>query len=303
MSLAGRIRRRWRWGASAFLVVLVPLASRVASLPDVYQSTAVVLIERPQIPEELVRSTVTSTLETRLEAISQEILSRSSLEHTIEQFGLYQDVKGRVQMEGVIEQMRKDVKIQLTRGQEDGSPVGFSISSQGRDPQKVALVANRLAGLFIEKNLEMRTRLATGTADFLRDQLQYVEQKLREQEKQIGLLKPRQNRELRGQAETNPGMMSREYESTLEMYKSLAVRVREATLALRMEDRQLGEQFRVIETALPSGEPIAPNRPPLYAMALALALVAAAAAILVADAFRRSVARRDPAQGEGVAQG
>src|SRR5438034_7978020 len=45
-----------------------------------YRSTALVLVDRQQVPETFVHPTVTSELETRLHTISQEILSRSRLE-------------------------------------------------------------------------------------------------------------------------------------------------------------------------------------------------------------------------------
>jgi hypothetical protein len=63
------------------------------------------------------------------------------------------------------------------------------------------------------------------------------------------------------------------------MYKSLTVRQGASALAESMEQRQKGEQFRVIEPALPSEEPAAPKRPRLFAMVFFLALALGAAAI------------------------
>ena len=91
--VADILRRRGVWGGLAFLVVIAPTASLITFLPDIYRSAATVLIERQQIPDDLVKSTVTSALEVRLQTISQEILSRSRLEEMIARFGLYQDDK------------------------------------------------------------------------------------------------------------------------------------------------------------------------------------------------------------------
>ena len=82
LALAVLSRRKWL----ALIVLLLTLAGGVgvvAALPEIYKSTATVLIERQQIPDEFVQSTVTSTLETRLQTISQDILSRSRLEELI----------------------------------------------------------------------------------------------------------------------------------------------------------------------------------------------------------------------------
>src|SRR5882762_10282333 len=68
-------RRKWL----AILVFALPATiavSVIAALPALYRATATVLVERQQVPEAFVRPTVTSELETRLNTISQEILSR-----------------------------------------------------------------------------------------------------------------------------------------------------------------------------------------------------------------------------------
>src|SRR5262245_35398627 len=123
------LRRKW-WGVVSFVVALSAVVSMVAFLPDIYQSTSTVLIERQQIPDDLVRSTVTSALETRIDTISQEILSRSHLLELIGRFGLYGDLKGRMPDERVVDQMRDKVKIEL-KGEEnrsDRATVAFTIS-------------------------------------------------------------------------------------------------------------------------------------------------------------------------------
>src|SRR5437763_16034771 len=81
-------RRKWL-AILAFAVPVSAAASFITFLPNIYRSTATVLVDRQQIPEEFVRSTVTSALETRIQTISQEILSRTRLEGLINRFGLY----------------------------------------------------------------------------------------------------------------------------------------------------------------------------------------------------------------------
>jgi len=90
------IWRRRRWLAiPAFAIPMAAAVSLIVFLPNVYRSTATVLVDRQQVPESFVQSTVTSTLETRLQTISQEILSRSRLEALINRFGLYPELRKR----------------------------------------------------------------------------------------------------------------------------------------------------------------------------------------------------------------
>src|SRR5205807_7595491 len=62
--------------------------------------------------------------------------------------------------------------------------------------------------------------------------------------------------------------LSRDYDSTRELYQTLLKRYEEAQLAESMEQRQKGEQFRVLAPALSNAAPAAPNRGQLLAMPL-----------------------------------
>jgi len=77
--------------------------------------------------------------------------------------------------------------------------------------------------------------------------------------------------------------LARDYDSTRELYASLLKRLAESQIAESMEQRQKGEQFRVIEPALPSDKPIAPDRGRLLAVGLALALGTAVGLVLLME--------------------
>src|SRR6266849_7011371 len=121
-------RLRAAWGRRKWLAVLVfavPFVTAVSvifSLPTFYRSTALVLVDRQQVPEAFVHPTVTSELETRLHTISQEILSRARLEALITRFGLYPGLRKEGQNEELVERMRRDIKLELkttdTKGQQ-----------------------------------------------------------------------------------------------------------------------------------------------------------------------------------------
>jgi uncharacterized protein involved in exopolysaccharide biosynthesis len=77
--------------------------------------------------------------------------------------------------------------------------------------------------------------------------------------------------------------VSRDYESTREQHQSLVKRYEEAQLAESMEQRQKGEQFRVLDPAVPSAVTAAPNRTRLLLMVLMLSLGLAAGAVTLAE--------------------
>ncbi|MEA2626527.1 MAG: protein tyrosine kinase modulator, partial [Candidatus Binatota bacterium] len=82
--------------------------------------------------------------------------------------------------------------------------------------------------------------------------------------------------------------LSRDYETTKDSYRSLLKRYKEAQLAESLEERQKGEQFRILDPAMLPERPTAPNRPRMIVMALLLALAVAAGAALAAERFDSS---------------
>ena len=204
-------RRKWM-AVAGFVLPLTAGVSVITFLPNLYRSTATVLVDRQQIPETFVRSTVTSALETRLHTISQEILSRSRLEELINRFGLYAKLRTRVPFEDVIARMRSDIKLDLksvdARGLREAT-VAFTISYQGSHPGTVAAVTNTLASFYIEGNVKNRERQATNTAEFLKVQLAETKVRLDAQEQRVSEFKRRHLGELPQQLETNLGTLER----------------------------------------------------------------------------------------------
>ena len=204
---AWEIWKRRKWLAIlVFLAVFTAVASVTMFLPAIYQSTTTILVERQQVPETFVQSTITSGIDFRLQTITQQVLSRSRLENLIDRFSLYQDLRQRVPLEQVIERMRQDILLDQTGLQKEGkgeTTVAFAISYKGRNPQQVAQVANTLASFYIDENLKIRERQAAGTADFLRGQLDEMKQRLEEQEQRLRQFKERYMGELPEQLHAN----------------------------------------------------------------------------------------------------
>jgi polysaccharide chain length determinant protein (PEP-CTERM system associated) len=202
------IWRRRKWLAVVvFVLPFTAAASVVVSLPDLYRSTATVLVERQQVPESFVKSTVTSELETRLQTISQEILSRSRLESLITRFGLYADLgKQESNKEAVIDRMRRDIRLEVRSAAAKGdrrATIAFALNYRGRDPQTVALVTNTLASFYIEENLKAREKQASGTTEFLKAQIGKTKERLDQQERRVSEFKRRYLGELPQQMQPN----------------------------------------------------------------------------------------------------
>ena len=77
-------RRRW-YIVVPFIFILTATVVVSSLLPDRYKSETVLMIVPQRVPENYVRPTVTSRLDDRLRAMSQQIMSRARLEQIIQE--------------------------------------------------------------------------------------------------------------------------------------------------------------------------------------------------------------------------
>ena len=192
---------RMLWKQSGFIIlawVVLSIAGIVIvhRLPPVYRAESLVLVESQKIPESLVASTVNAELQDRLATISQQILSGTRLQKIIDKFNLYAGDKKSKTQEEIIERMRADIKIKLERGWTRNQPGAFRISYLGANPEITSAVANDLTGLFVEENMRTREVQATGTSEFIENQLGQAKKSLEEQEKKVSEYKRLHNGEL-----------------------------------------------------------------------------------------------------------
>jgi succinoglycan biosynthesis transport protein ExoP len=204
-------RRKWI-AIVVFIAAFAGVASLAASLPDIYRATTTVIVERQQVSEAFVRPSVTAELETRIQAIHKEVMSRARLAEVINRLNLYPDLKGIMPIDAIVERMRRDVDFSLSGVDQStgrAATIAFTLSYTGRDPVTVADVANMLTQFHVNENSKTRERQAVRTAEFLRSQLKEVKQTLDAQQQRAGEFKQQHNGELPEQVEVNLSALNR----------------------------------------------------------------------------------------------
>jgi polysaccharide chain length determinant protein (PEP-CTERM system associated) len=190
------LRRRW-------LVVLPFAAATIVTvaalhwIPNRYRSETLILVVPQRVPETYVKATVTTKIGDRLQSITQQILSRTRLERIIQDFNLYVRERRDGVMENIVEQMRKDIAVQMVKGD------AFRVSYVTADPQMAMKVTERLASLFIEQNLRDRELLADATNQFLDTQLEDARRRLEEHEHALEEYRKKFSGELPSQLQSN----------------------------------------------------------------------------------------------------
>jgi protein tyrosine kinase modulator len=179
-------RRKWI-ALLVFGAVFAAAVSITVSLPDLYRATATVLVQTQHVSEDLVRSTVSNELETRIQTIREDVMSRARLGELITHLGLYPELRAKGEpFDAIIERMRKDIDLDLNSAAAAGTrapTIAFAIKYTGRDPQTVAQVANMMASLYVAENTKIREGQAVRTAEFLKAQLADIKKELDAQER------------------------------------------------------------------------------------------------------------------------
>jgi len=201
-------RRRW-WLLVATCVTVLATATILSRLPNRYTSEATLLVVQQRGPERYVIPTANTDTGKGLQAVTQEVLSRSRLLGIIDELGLYPKEKDLLAPEELLEQMRKDVGITpLESGSERRDVNSFKISFVADDPHLAQKVTGRLTSLFIETNVKTRANQATTTNNFLQEQLVAAREKLAEQEQRLRDFKTQYLGELPEQQQGNLQILS-----------------------------------------------------------------------------------------------
>ncbi len=176
--LTDRIRSLWRrrrlilWvgGVAAVLTLLLAFL-----LPPTYKATATILIEQQEIPQELVRSTITSYADQRVQVLSQRVMTTQNMLGVIDRYGLYPDLRKRAPRETLLTKIREDVALNMIgadvidprSGRPTRANIAFTVSYTSRSPELAFKVANELTSLYLNENVESRTKQAQQAAGFL----------------------------------------------------------------------------------------------------------------------------------------
>src|SRR5260370_28206411 len=108
----GLLRRRWPYFLVPFASVLLVGGAIIYLWPATYLSEGKILVQSQQIPMELVRPTVTSAAQERIQVIEQRTMTRDNLLAIVDKFKLFPDRRALMSPTQLVELMKKSIKIE-----------------------------------------------------------------------------------------------------------------------------------------------------------------------------------------------
>jgi len=187
------VKRRWLYFLLPFFIVLLLSSLIVYFLPSVYKSSGTILIESQQIPQDLIRTTVTSYADERIQVIKQRVTTRDNLYRIIKKFDLFSDENAELSVSEMAVLMREKIKINKSsipskRGRQSIT-IAFDLGYEDKNPKVALSVANELVTLFLQENVKTRTERAAETTEFLSQESEKLKKELENVEEQIALFK------------------------------------------------------------------------------------------------------------------
>jgi succinoglycan biosynthesis transport protein ExoP len=197
------VRRRW-WILLPLFLVWAGVWGVSWILPSMYQSDSLILVEQQKVPDQYVVPNVTSNLQARLQNLTEQILSRTRLQATIDKYHLYSGRSRFWNPGDPVEQMRYYIKIELVSAPDHpGEYTAFKLRYSAGSPELAQSVNRELTSLFIAENVTTQRQLSENTTAFLQSQLEDARQNMAEQEAKVAAFKAKHLGQLPSQLESN----------------------------------------------------------------------------------------------------
>lgn len=240
-------RRKWSLIITAVLISIIVIAIAYF-LPAKYRSTATILIERQEIPQDFVRSPITTFADQRLQVIQQRVMTSANLFQVIDKFDLYKKLRETQPREIVLDKMRDAISLDFISadvidplsGRPTEATIAFSVSFEHETPGLSLKVANEIYTLFLNENIKQRTQTVKETTLFLENEAVKLEQDITGLEQQLSEFKT-------GNVENLPELVT--------MNISMIDRTSQQIASIDQQLRSLRERRIFLDTQLAQTDP------------------------------------------------
>lgn len=187
-------QRRWWLIIPTIVGVLAGIAAAFL-IPTRYQSQATLLVESPQMQEDLIGSkATTSVIDRRIAKVKQQILSRPDLVELIQNNNLYARERQSQPLSEIVEQMRKATRLTPVSADIGGNDrlsntIAFTLSFDYADPQRAQLVAQDFVERLVKLDAAQTAEQASGNVEFLQEQANNLAAQVNQIESSIRTLK------------------------------------------------------------------------------------------------------------------
>lgn len=166
--------RYWKLAMAPAFTVLFLVVVLVTRIPNYYESDSLIYMQPQRISSEVIRSPGQNEMNEQLQAVAQDILSRTRLSSIVTQFNLYPELlsRGTVGKERAIAKLRSKIVIEPQESISGAKLMQtFRLSFSDENNDTAYKVTKTITNLFIEESLISTQAEVLGTKEFLDSQL------------------------------------------------------------------------------------------------------------------------------------
>ena len=195
-------QRRW-WIMIPAILGIVGAIAAILLIPPVYRSNAVMLVQSPQLPTDVIGTDDIDVVDRRIARIREQVTARPELIALIERHGLYDSERRSNPLSEVIEDMRE--AISLTPSQtttpdnaSNQKTIAFELAFDYREPAATQAVVQDLMNRILQLDASGNVEQATNTVQFLTDQSKGLEAQIADLQGKISQITARNGGVLAG---------------------------------------------------------------------------------------------------------
>jgi len=195
-------QRRWFIIIPAVIGIVAAIAGALL-IPPTYRSNAIMLVESPQLPKEVIGLDGGDLIDRRVAAIRQQITARPDLIQLIERHGLYPSERQRKPLSEVLADMRDAITLTpaeaaLPGNGNDSRTISFELAFEYSQPAQTQAVTQDLMDRVLQLDARGNAEQATNTVQFLSDQSAGLETQMAALQSQIAQINVRNGSALSG---------------------------------------------------------------------------------------------------------
>jgi polysaccharide biosynthesis transport protein len=166
--------RKRTWWIILPCLIAGPLGSVIIyKLPNIYESSTVILVEPQKIDPNFVRNPVSVNIKDRMNQIRNKILSSTNLDLIVKNFRLYEDQRIPLTDQAKVDLLRRRIQIYVDHpgGYEQSQVSYFSVSYEDKSPEMAQAVTAEVAAQFLSEEEKQSKEKIVKTSNFIDNQI------------------------------------------------------------------------------------------------------------------------------------
>lgn len=236
------LRRRKFSFLVAFLLIMAVGVLIAFTLPPVYRSEATIIIERQEIPQNLVATTVTGYVQERIQGIKQRLVTYNNLVEIEKKLNIFPAMRKAGEINEMVSIIKEGIVVEMvdikasdsSRPGQSTATIAFTVAYEANSAEIAQKVTAELADRYLLENKQARSAQAAEVSSFLNTEAEKLRIEIVKLEKSLATFKQERMSELPELMQVNMRLFEKT-EGQIEGTRERILKLEDAKIALQSE--------------------------------------------------------------------